>query len=210
MLLSSGSKPQVVGKYSKPGRTYDMSQHRSKLVHTMLALVSLVISAVLWPSLGASVTYAACVPSNSVCISNDPTVTATLNGHDQTLSYTLAFTLDNNTTTGWNVTISSTQFTNSGSPTRTLPADASSVTDVPTAVCLGTCTADPTNPGTIHYPVPIPAGASPTPNKFYNAQADTGEGTFNVTVPVSVVIPGNAYADTYTSTITITLVTGGP
>ncbi len=184
-----------------------MPRDRNKLAHAVLALVLVVISAMLWQSLGTSVTYASCATSNDVCINNNPTVTATLNGHDQTLSYTLDFILDNSNTNGWNVTISSTQFMNSGSPTHTLPADASSVTDVPTALCSGTCTADPTNPGTITYPVTIPVGTSAN---FYNAAAGTGVGTFDVTAPVSVVIPGDAYAGTYSSTITITLVTGGP
>lgn len=187
-----------------------MSRHRSKLVRAAVALVLLAISAVLWPSLGASATHAAC-PNNSVCLSNTPTVVTTLNGTDQTVSYTLAFVLSNNSNGGWNVTITSTLFTKAGTPTRTLPATASSVTAVPTAVCQGSCAAPPNPPGTITYPVPIPAGnPAPSAVKFYNTQAGTGKGTFNVTAPVNVVIPGNAYAGTYTSTITITLVTGGP
>ena len=75
---------------------------------------------------------------------------------------------------------------------------------------LSLCSSSPSPDGTIKYPVTVPSGTpAPTAVKFYNSQAPTGKGSFNVTTPISVLIPGNAYAGTYTSTITITLVTGG-
>ena len=44
--------------------------------------------------------------------------------------------------------------------------------------------------------------------KFFNAAANTGLGKFDVTPSIDVSIPGNAYAGTYTSTVTLAAATG--
>src|SRR5437773_2617127 len=111
-----------------------MSRQGSRLVQAVIALILLTMSVRLWPSLGASATYAATCGNNTVCITNTPTVAVTLDGTDKTVNYTLAFTLNNNSNGGWNVTITSTLFT-SGS--HTLPSTASTVTSQPTATCQG-------------------------------------------------------------------------
>jgi hypothetical protein len=43
---------------------------------------------------------------------------------------------------------------------------------------------------------------------FYNAAANTGMGDFTVTPTVEVSVPANAYAGTYTSTLTLAVVSG--
>ena len=59
------------------------------------------------------------------------------------------------------------------------------------------------------YPLGVPAGASaPTAVKFFNAAADSGMGDFTVTPTVRVTILANAYAGTYTSTVTLAVVSG--
>lgn len=65
-----------------------------------------------------------------------------------------------------------------------------------TSACVGgnSCTAA-TN--SITYPITLSATAA----KFFNAAAASGMGDINVTPSMNVLIPGNAYAGTYTSTL---------
>jgi hypothetical protein len=44
--------------------------------------------------------------------------------------------------------------------------------------------------------------------KLFNAAANTGMGRFTVTPTIGVAVPGNAYAGTYTSTVTVAAVSG--
>jgi hypothetical protein len=48
----------------------------------------------------------------------------------------------------------------------------------------------------------------PTAVKLFNAAANTGMGAFTVTPTISVAIPANSYAGTYTSTVTVAVVSG--
>ncbi len=160
-------------------------------------------------ALASNVTATATVTAGTLSLSSSatPSVTAILNGTDQTPSYTLPMTVNDFTGSGagWNVTITSTTFT-TGAPVHTLSTTASNTTGV-TALCAGgTCTA-PTN--AITYPLGVPAGASaPTAVKLFNAAANTGMGGFTVTPTISVAIPANTYAGTYTSTVTVAVVSG--
>jgi hypothetical protein len=135
-----------------------------------------------------------------------PSFAANLNLGDQTPTYTAALTVaDTRTppTAGWNLTITSTQFTTG---TRTLATNASSITAV-TFACVSLCTVNPTN--AISYPVAIPAASTPpTAVKFYNAAANTGEGTFTITPSANVSVPGNSYSGSYASTLTVSVVSG--
>ena len=179
------------------------------------------MSAALWPSIGASATHASLAiyalasptavcptPGNNACITNTPTASVTLNGLDQTASYNLLFTLNNLTPGPWHVTITSTQFTGGG---HTLPSTASSVTGVSIVPnCTGpTC---PQNAITYTVPVPVPAGATPpSAVEFYNnspGSSSHGQGTFNIQATIQVIVPANAYAVNYASTITIAFVSG--
>ena len=59
------------------------------------------------------------------------------------------------------------------------------------------------------YPYTLPAAATaPTATKLYNAPAGTGMGDQTVTPTWTLTIPANAYAGTYTSTWTLSLVSG--
>jgi hypothetical protein len=134
---------------------------------------------------------------------------ATLNGLDKTV------TTSNNPTTltpsdqrgsgaGWNITLTSTQFTTG---TRTLSTSATTLTSVNENNDAGTCIG-PTNSVT-GYPITVPAGAGPpTAVKIYNAAANTGEGDAQVTVNFSLALPASAFAGHYTSTWTFTIATG--
>jgi hypothetical protein len=55
----------------------------------------------------------------------------------------------------------------------------------------------------------VPAGSGPpTPAKLYNAAANTGTGAFSIIPTISVAVPANSYAGNYTSTVTISLISG--
>jgi hypothetical protein len=137
-----------------------------------------------------------------------PSVSATLNGTDQTPSFTLPITLSDLTGTGngWNLAITSTQY-DSGNPKHyKLPTSASQVTAVSFTCTIQTC-AGPTN--AITYPISVPAASTaPAAVKFFNAAIATGMGSFTATPTITVTIPANAFAASYTSTLTITINSG--
>src|SRR5947209_20026639 len=103
-----------------------MSRHGHKLVCIVVTIIIVVMNFGLWSSLDAPVTYAIPCGVNCENITNTPTVAVILNGVDQTVSYTLAFSLNNVSVLGWNVTITSTQFATGATPVRTLTTTISS------------------------------------------------------------------------------------
>ena len=135
------------------------------------------------------------------------TLTDTLDGTDQSVNYTLPLTLSDarGTGAGWNLTVTSTTFSDGSG--HTLGTGASSIASVVMAcVAGGTCTS-PTN--AITYPVTMPAAATaPAAIKLFNSAATTGLGRFTITPTIDVTIPGNAYAGTYSSTITVAAISG--
>ena len=147
--------------------------------------------------------------AGSLALSNGATasISDTLDGTDQTVSYTVPLTLTDarGSGAGWNLTLTSTTFTDASS--HTLSTSASTIASV-AMVCIagGTCT-NATN--AIAYPVTVPAAATaPAAVKVFNSAATTGLGRFTITPTVNVAIPGNSYAGTYTSTLTVAAVSG--
>lgn len=185
-----------------------MSWHRRKLVYLIGTLALLLMSTELSSSLGAPVAYAIPCGINCLNVTNTPTPVVTLNGTDQTVSYALTLSMNTTLNSGWNVTITSTRFTTTTTPTHTLSATASSISEV-TVVCTAgqICLSMPQN--TVVYPVAVPAGSpSPAAVKFYNAQNLSGLGTFDLSATISVTVPANTYAGSYTSTITLAYASG--
>jgi hypothetical protein len=158
-----------------------------------------------------STTGTATVSAGSLTEANSstPAPSATLNGTDQIVDYTLSITVTDATGSGngWDMTITSTQFSTGGSTPHTLSTSASSITGV-TSTCFAstTCT-NPTN--SITYPLAVPAAATaPTAVKFFNAALNSGMGKFTVTPTVAITLPANTYAGTYSSTITLAIASG--
>ena len=55
----------------------------------------------------------------------------------------------------------------------------------------------------------VPAAATaPTAVKFFNAAANTGLGSFTVTPTVGVFVPAASFAGSYSSTLTVSIVSG--
>ena len=157
------------------------------------------------------------VNAGSLSETGPASVTATavtLNGTNLTSTYTLGIAVsdDTGTGTGWNLTITSTQFSTGGScgAGHTLPSGSSTstITGVASAVNgAGTYT----NPGNniSNTALGVPAACpAPTAVKFFNATANTGMGHFTISPTVSVAIPANSYAGTYSSTVILGVVSG--
>ena len=129
-----------------------------------------------------------------------------LSGTDQVLTADQALDVRDNTGTaaGWNITLTTTTFTNGSD---TLPTNALSNTGA-TGQCDATVTCTLATNG-LSYPVAVPAGASaPTAVKILSAAAGTGMGGQTWTHAMALAVPANARAGTYSSTWTYSLVTG--
>jgi Concanavalin A-like lectin/glucanases superfamily len=130
----------------------------------------------------------------------------TLNGLDQTKTVFATFDITDNTGgNGWNVTATSTTFTNGP---RQLSTSATTVASAPSSVCdTGFTCAAPTD--SVSYPYTLPAGASaPTATKLINAAVASGFGHETITATFTLTVPGNAYVGAYLSTWTFNLVSG--
>jgi hypothetical protein len=136
----------------------------------------------------------------SMALPADPSISDTLDGTDQTVSWTalLGVVDARGTGAGWNLTVSATSFSD-GSGHSLSPG---TITGITTACQGGNACTAATNG--ISYPLTL----SGTAQKFFNAAANTGMGKVNVTPSVSVAVPGNTYAGTYTSTVTLAAVSG--
>jgi hypothetical protein len=136
----------------------------------------------------------------SMSLPSNPSMTHTLDGTDQVVSWSavLGIVDARGTGAGWNLTVAATDFSD-GSGHTIAPGSVAGVT----ASCQGgnTCTSA-TN--LLSYPLPIGGTAT----KFFNASAGTGLGKVNVAPTVDVAIPGNAYSGTYTSTVTVAAISG--
>ena len=121
---------------------------------------------------------------------------------------------------GWHITVSATTFTsgthtlpNSGAVQVTGSTTAVTGSTAPSATCVVLCTL-PTN--TSSYPVAVStAGSAPSAYTIYDTSASTGKGIMTIggssaANPVGwwVQVPGSAYSGSYTSTLTLAIVSG--
>src|SRR6476646_3260471 len=162
-----------------------------KLKLVSACVLSAVLAAVAASSAAAAnVTATATVSAGTLSLTTSatPSVSVTLDGTDQTPSYALPMTVQDNTGSGngWNTTITSTTFSTGGGSPHLLSTSASTATGVSSSCAGGaTCTA-PTN--SIGYPLSVPAGSSAPPAvKLFNGPANTYAGTYTSTGTVAVV-----------------------
>ena len=137
----------------------------------------------------------------SLNLPSNPTFGDTLDGTDQTVSYApvLGFVDARGTGAGWNLQISATSFSD-GLGHTLAPGTVTAVA----AACHASSTCTAATSSGISYPLTVTGTAA----KFFNAASNTGLGKIDVTPTVQVAIPGNAYAGTYTSTVTLAAVSG--
>ena len=146
--------------------------------------------------------------SLTLTTSATPSFSATLDGTDQTKTYTIPSVLSDETGSGagWHTTVTSTQYTTGGGTPRTLDTGASTLTSLTNTCQTGTCTAES---NTVPLPVAVPAGTvAPTAVAYHNAAVDTGAGDFAHTPTIAVDLPANTFAGSYTSTVTLAAVSG--
>jgi hypothetical protein len=118
---------------------------------------------------------------------------------------------------GWHVTASATTFTtgthslaDTGTFVNTGSTSAIGASTTPTAACVSVCTL-PTN--TTTFPVAITTAATtPIPVNIYDSALNTGLGNITIGVGANPVgwwvnVPATAFAGTYTSTVTLAVVT---
>ena len=180
---------------------------KGALALAVMALLGVVAQAA--SAATATVTGSVTPGSLSIATSATPSFSATLDGTDQSKTYTVATTVADarGSGAGWNLTITSTQFTTGGGTPSLLPTNASTLTGVTNACSSGSTCVSPTN--TTTYPVAVPAGSSPpTAVKYFNAGTTTGRGKFDNTPSVNVAVPATTDAGSYSSTLTLAAVTG--
>jgi hypothetical protein len=190
-----------------------MNLHCTRTGRRLAAGLAVTMVAALLPVVALGATGTATIAAGSLgFVSTPPNVTfsATLNGLDQTVSTTQALDVGDATGsgTGWNITATSTTFSTGGGSPHLLSTSATSLTGAPTDTCdaSATCTLA-TN--SVTYPYVLPAGGTaPTATKMFNAAANTGLGNQTVTPTWRLSVPANTFAGTYTSTWTISLVSG--
>jgi DNA-binding beta-propeller fold protein YncE len=133
----------------------------------------------------------------------------TLDGTDQSTSASLPLDIGDNTGTGagWNVTITSTQFSDGSA---TLPSSATSVDTAPSASCdVGASCTPATLSANVTYPLTIPAGSTaPTATRLYSAAAGSGMGDQTIAPDFTLAVPADAAAGAYASDWTLSLVSG--
>jgi WxL domain surface cell wall-binding len=131
----------------------------------------------------------------------NPSISDTLDGTDQTVTYAPALGVVDarGSGAGWNLSVSATAFSDGNGHT----LQPGTVTGVTQACHSGSSCTGATSSG-VSYPLTI----SGTAAKFFNATAGTGLGKVDVTPAIDVAIPGNGYAGTYTSTVTLAAATG--
>ncbi len=168
-----------------------------------LTLIAAVAAALL--AVAASTSYAFGVTGTvtgtagvSLDPGSNPSFTDTLDGTDQTVTYkpVLAVTDARGSGAGWHLTESATNLTDG---THVLTQKISAV--VQACHTGSTCTL-PSSSTTL----PVTMGTAGT--SFYSSAANFGLGKVDVTPTVSVAIPGNSYAGTYSSTVTFAAVAG--
>lgn len=176
-----------------------------------LTATSVVVVLGLVCTAGAEATSAtATIAAGSLAFVSPPpavSFSGALTGTDQTLTTTQPLDVGDATGSGagWNITATSTTFVNGGN---SLPTTAMTVNSAPTDTCdtNSTCQKATTS---VTYPYSLPAGSTaPTATKLFNATATTGMGDQTITPTWSALIPASAYAGVYTSTWTISLVSG--
>lgn len=143
----------------------------------------------------------------SVADLNLPSVTSSHVSQTTTGTMTLTVT-DSAPGAGWNVTILSSAFAYSGANAGTsIPAAKLSITEARAPVLVSGQAIDPT--GGPKVPPSGTTGTLDVARKTIQADVGYGGGTYTQDLGVSLVVPADSRAGTYTATLTVT-VSAGP
>lgn len=130
----------------------------------------------------------------------------TYSNNAQSNAGTMTLTVDDasGTGAGWNVTIQSSAFIYTGANNGTnIPAANFSLTAAATPVMTAGQAVDATNGPKV--PASSPVGTLDSPRKVIQANADYGLGTYTQALSVSLSVPAQSRAGTYTGTLTTTI-----
>lgn len=170
-----------------------------------LALTALTVPA----ALGAdSVTQEVTAGTRTASVADLTLASKAYSHSSQTSTGTMTLTADDSSGSdaGWNVTIQSSAFAHGGSGASIDASNfALSAADAP-AMTAGQAV-DGTNGPKV--PTTSPVGTLDTPRKVVQAEAGYGKGTYTQGLDVTLTIPGQTVAGTYTGTLTTTI-TAGP
>jgi len=190
----------------------DMFRRRSAVALSLAA--ALVVAAAASAATTATETITSVVTAGttlSAAGGTPPSFNVTLNGADQTVNYSLPVVVVDarGGTLGWNLTVTSTTFTDgSAGAGHNFAANASTITAVtPTCGTNSTCLLPINNIANTNLGLP---GAGGTAVKYFNASsaAGAGRGTVDVDSTVAVAVPANVFAGSFTSTVTVTISSG--
>jgi hypothetical protein len=177
-----------------------VKRQRLYMISAVTAVALVATTAALASTLTATATVSG-TAGISMNLPANPSISNTLDGTDQTVSYApvLGVVDARGSGAGWNLQISATSFSDGAGHTL-----APGVVSAAAQAChAGSSCTTATNSG-----ITLPLTVTGTAAKFFNAAAATGLGKLDVTPTVDVQIPGNAYAGTYTSTVTLAATTG--
>jgi opacity protein-like surface antigen len=169
----------------------------------IISVVAVLALAAATAALASTLTATATVAGTagiSLNLPSAPSLSDTLDGTDQTVSYNpvLGVVDARGSGLGWNLTASASAFSDGAGHTLA----AGTVSAVAQACHTGsTCSAATSS---VSYPITL----STTAAKVFSAAANTGMGKLDVTPTIQVQVPGNSYAATYTSTLTLATATG--
>ncbi len=177
-----------------------MLRRRMLVISGILAVALAAVSAAVAGTLTTTATVSG-TAGISLNLPANPSISDTLDGSDQTVSYSPVLGVVDacGSGAGWNLQVSATSFSD-GSGHTLAPG---TVTAAAQACQAGSSCTAATNSG-ITLPLTITGVAA----KFFNAAALTGLGKLNVTPTIAVAIPGSSFAGTYTSTVTLAATTG--
>jgi len=171
---------------------------------------ALALSAFATTAFAADVPVSQAVTAGTLSASNAaPTLASVVTSHvAQTTSGNMTLTADDSTGSGagWNVTIQSSAFVYSGSNLGTdIPATNFSLASAAPPVMTAGQVIDLTAGDGPELPTIIPAGTLDTPIKTVQAGIGYGQGTYSQALGVSLTIPADSRAGTYTGTLTTTI-----
>jgi hypothetical protein len=177
------------------------------LIAVLTALTATAVAVPAWAiTINGTVTAGATLTGTTT---NVPSFSLTLNGVDQTPTYPINISvvdargIATGSPGGWNLTITSTAFSDGSG--HTFPTNASTITGV-TSACGASSTCTPPTNSVPNTNLAVPAAAvAPAPVKFENAASGSGLGTNALAATVQVAVPSNVFAGTYSSTVTIAI-----
>jgi hypothetical protein len=145
---------------------------------------------------------AATLGAVSVSAPSRVSASVTLDGFDQTATFSAALSVSGGGPNGWHIT--------AWAPKPTSGSGSLSALSVPSRPTAGTCTGkncvDPSPTG-LSWPITL-GTTSGGAVSIYNAAAATGTGTDPVTVLFASGVPASTLAGSYTTTITVAIANG--